>query len=314
MSVFNLRAWLKQSAKKREELPLTEKQLRDVPEKAKLDNDDITEKKLESYRVEDDPKITEQRLEKVRAESEHITTEGRLDKAGKPHRDDSTHCGDVPKLEEKRLSGKVIDKPIVDPSRLTDKEVVEEQIPELASKMSEDFRIEKMKSGNDSLKLASTKKKAQKGSIIDEENMVDLSVFDPDIIPVTEEEEEIEEALSNFNVNRINELEEIGDWEEMKRDILLDGDAVQQLFDEQSTITSDKVNGDDFLSGQVEFEIDQEVLQDSDGALDLSSLREAVVGFLRKKHPEFIVTEDNLDLSQVEDGLVRFLATEMPIG
>jgi hypothetical protein len=129
---FNLKEFLSRTAAKTE-TPSSKKGQDAIPTEVNLRGGneskevvEIFEQQLEPHRKEENDRITEVQLDKVRKEaiSDIKITEGRLDDSKSKlvtHRDDKTHVGDVPKLEEKRLASKPVENEKYEAASTTDK-------------------------------------------------------------------------------------------------------------------------------------------------------------------------------------------------
>lgn len=310
MSQFNLSKWLKESAKSdKKDVSTTEGQLRNLKPKGTSDENSITEKKLDDYRVDSEVKTTEQRLEDVRTGSPSVTTEGQLEKSADKHRDESASAGNVPKLEEQRLKN--------DP--------VEKQKPKSASETPDKIRIDKMPAGSDGLKLASTKKAQnefgdfdittldeddrrakQVSDLLNADDSINLGAF-------TESEDDIDSAMREFGIEPVDQLDD-REWEEVQRDLMRDPDATEQMFREKFDMSVDPGTDEKILSGQLMFDADDPLIQMAEGRLNESFLKQKAIEYLREQHADFMITEDNLDLSHLDAGVIKFLATPAPIG
>lgn len=316
MSEFNLKLWLKEAKKKEKDVSTIGAQLIDTHDKIKIDNNSITEAKLEDYRVDDDPKTTEQRLEAVRTESPAVTTEGQLNKNADKCRNEEASLGNVNKVEEKRL----------------EKDPVEKQEAKSASETPIEFRIEKMDSGKDGIKLASTKTAQESADIDDfdfnvtddndeqrERQVVDmldrdaLDVEDPVLLSrEVEDESEIDKALKEYGIDEVEDVENAEGWAEMKSELMHDPDAVEGMFKEKSDISIDPGTDDKIIAGQLTFDADDPLVR-QDGSLNIDFIKAQAISYLRDAHKEFMITEDNLDISHIDMGIVKFLATPAPL-
>jgi hypothetical protein len=123
---FNLREYLTKTAAK-EEAAITEKTLRGG--KDSEEPNVISEKQLGAERKDGEALITEKRLEGVRKEA-HVEAklpEARLDDSKSKlatHRNSSAYEGNIPKLEEKRLANKPVEKEKYEPAAVTDKKIM----------------------------------------------------------------------------------------------------------------------------------------------------------------------------------------------
>jgi hypothetical protein len=310
---FNLKQWLQKQSANKNDVVSTEKQLRNHPLKGKVDTSVSTEKQLDSERKDSDAKTIEQRLEKVRKGSVESVTESQLEKKSSKFRTPKTYEGNVKKLEAKRLASNPIEK----------------QKTKSISETPAGARIDKMDSGKDGIKLASLDKKAQSDQDYDfsdfdfdtseadessrEKQVREMLMGDIDkpSDTISDDDSEIDKLLNEFDLKDISDIDEDSDeWSEIKKDLMHDKDVEQELFVEKSQVQQDFAKGEDFLVGELSFDSSDPLFHLRRGVLNKKYIEEEVISYLSKTHPEFEINGDILDWSQVNDGVVKFFASQ----
>lgn len=260
----------------------------------KPDLEEITEKQLEDYITDEEPQLTEKRLKDNRGGPDG-TTEARLNSSSSKlmkHRDESTHIGDINKLEEQRLANKPVEK--------------EKYTP--ASETPKAFRWWEGSQSADGLKLAQhhTKELRYEPSFgkphfdaIDEDGEIskDWSIHAPD---------------DEFTIDDTDDPEENFLDDDEEDDLLIDDDE-KDIFDINDDIKAAEFEHLNYEENRQLGVVRGSVKTDSDilgNDLAISHL----IDFIIEEHPnlENSLTPDSLDFSKAEQGIIRYLVKNDP--
>ncbi len=297
---------------------------------------EITEKQLDRDRIEEKDVTIEKLLEKNRTGEADMLPEGRLNsetsKLSK-YRNSDTFKGDINKIEEWRLAN--------DP-------VEDEKYSDSSSTPKKLRWWEEKDKSPDGLKLTSNKKQIKTSEyvpnywdegVVDENNNEDLEDFEDfeDLEDFEEgeelsfdvdkglgrindvwNEEGVEEDISKpvlpeddftivedtsapkpENIEDLEDLEEIEDVEtfDIVENELSDGEELPVF--EEIAFNQGEVGGTNLTSGSVKV----------NGVIDEDNIARDVSDFLNDTHPDLNITEDSIDLSKLNEGIVSFLVS-----
>jgi len=246
----------------------------------------ITEKQLKDYITETEVQLTEKQLEDNRGGPEG-TTEARLNASTSKlmkHRDESTHIGDINKLEEQRLANKPVEK--------------EEYKP--ASETPKALRWWEKSDSPDGLKLAQSHSRRRH-----EEPLA--PAFGPSNFGILDDDGEFNEK---FDIHDIDDSEDIDDPD---ADFLDDEMSIEKEKDMFDVFDIDDVALDMFTESEFKNDPDRGIISGEvkvqEDIVGNESAIDDLIDFLIDKHPELSnsLTVDSLNFSRAGEGIIGYI-------
>lgn len=305
---------------------------------------EITEKQLEEHREEIDFVITEKLLDKKRTGSATVVTEKNLDDAkdefGMKHRNEKAYKGNINKLEEKRIAGDKNEDEKYEPSSQYSKKMRwwEESSPD---KLKIATKATKCTS-NCSIKHAQSKDLTMTTPAAPSNPKADENLY-PYVRKV--EEKEIVGKVPQLFIRFEFDPEKLGKNTDLAKKItyekildekpyLLSLLTIEDLYDSgdnsivlnaygreyfppdwikneepkdlpemnEEEYNELNVGGTPMALGKIVFKFTK--------TANIDDVKKRVISFINQKHPDLGVSEDSLDLSNINNGQVKYLITK----
>jgi hypothetical protein len=266
---------------------------------------ELTQKQLEDFRVDEKNVSTEKLLEKVRKGSAEVIIEKNLNDSkegfGVKHRNEETYTGDINKLEEKRLASKPIEKEVYEVSSETPK-----KLRWWEAKSPDGLKIAQKKITE---KIASTTKlpvvqPSQEIKIVSQRYINDSDLpectmtlsYNPKAFKnIHEAKSAVVYKIAQVNPDLdINQDDLISDGDDkFKLNTLVDEKELKFLEDSYNEMS---VNGTPVMVGKISFLVPP-------NGVDRNMVIEKALDFIKNNHPELV--RYGIDESHIQDSKIN---------